>query len=144
MTHAPRITDESVLARWMGMELTAINRGVVKERKSLAVLLDETTPQSITKMGEPFVFRKEALAEIAERIPRNLHRNLRLPILFYCSADIQGSCSCPDAAAFEVLRILGEISPMRTMEKGKFWVSRAIVYDIARKYPTIIQIVMAP
>ena len=144
MTHAPRITDESVLSRWLGMEITAINRGVVKERKSLSVLLGETAPQSITKMGGPYVFRKGVLAKIAEKIPNNLHKNLMLPIFFYCSADVPDSCSCPDAVAFEVFRILGEISSMRTMEKGKFWVSRAIVYDIARKYPTVIQIVMAP
>jgi hypothetical protein len=31
---------------------------------------------------------------------------------------------------------------MQTMEEGKFWISRAIAYAIARKYPTMIQLVM--
>ena len=33
MTHPPRITDESVLARWMSMEIGKINEGVVQDRK---------------------------------------------------------------------------------------------------------------
>ena len=44
MTHPPRITDESVLARWMSMEIGKINEGVVRDRKPLSLLLDEENP----------------------------------------------------------------------------------------------------
>ena len=67
---------------------------------------------------------------------------LRLPMLFFMSPDVPDSCWCADAAAFETLMILGEISRLRTMEEGKFWVSRAIAYAIARKYPTVVQLLM--
>jgi hypothetical protein len=58
------------------------------------------------------------------------------------SPDVPDSCWYADPAAFKTLMILDEISRMRTMEEGKFWVSRAIAYAIARKYPTAVQLVM--
>ena len=56
MTHPPRITDESVLVRWMGLEIAKMNEGVVSHRKSLAVLLTEKDPVSVTKKGETYHF----------------------------------------------------------------------------------------
>jgi hypothetical protein len=50
MTHPPRITDESVLARWMSMEIGKINEGVVRDRKILSRLLDEEIPSATIKM----------------------------------------------------------------------------------------------
>jgi len=144
MTYAPRITDESVISRWMGIELKAINRGIAKERKQLSALLDEAEPSSITKTGEPYKFRKEIITGLGEKLPRDMHRRLKLPVLFYCTPDVPGSCWCSDIAAFETLQILGEINPLRTLEGGKFWVSRAIVFAILRKYPTAFQIVLGP
>jgi hypothetical protein len=58
MTPPPMITDESVLTRWMTMEIGKINEGIVKERKSLSVPLAEDTPSSTTKRGEPYYFKK--------------------------------------------------------------------------------------
>ena len=45
MTRRPRITDESVLTRWMGMEITRINDSIVAVRRSLAELLAEELEQ---------------------------------------------------------------------------------------------------
>jgi len=56
MTHPPRITDESVLMRWMSMEIGRINEGVVKDRKSLSILLMEETPCAPTKKGNLYFF----------------------------------------------------------------------------------------
>jgi uncharacterized protein (UPF0216 family) len=48
----PRITDESVLSRWMSLEMGRINQGIVEVRKTLAELLREETPASVTKDGK--------------------------------------------------------------------------------------------
>ncbi len=144
MTHPPRITDESVLSRWMGMEIGKINEGLVRDRKSLAVLLSEQTPSAITKKGDPYLFDKSVIALLGQRLPGELHRRIRLPILFFMSPDVPDSCWCMDPAAFDALVLLGEISSMRLLQDGKFWVSRAIVYAILRKYPTAVQLVMGP
>jgi len=51
MTHRPRITGESVLTRWIGMEIARINDSVVGGRKTLASLLAEENPHGRTKGG---------------------------------------------------------------------------------------------
>lgn len=142
MTHPPRMTDESVLARWIGMEVRKMNEGLVKERKPLAVLLLEDKPSSFTKGGEPYYFDPVVLLLLKRIIPADLQRQLRLPVLFYLSPDTPGSCSCPDEPALLALQLLGEVSELRTMQGGRFFVSRPIVFAIIKKYPTAVQIVM--
>ena len=142
MTHPPRITDESVLTRWMSMEIGRINEGVVRDPKHLSRLLNEETPCATTKKGEPYFFDRNVIAALGERLPDELHARPRLPILFFISPDVPDSCWCADRAAFETFLILGEISRLRTMQEGKFWLSRAIVYAIMRKYPATVQLVM--
>jgi hypothetical protein len=142
MTHPPRITDESVLARWIGIEIAKMNKGLVNVRKPLAVLLGEDNPSAVTKNGEPYWFDKAVIAMLGGSLPSALHRTLKLPILFYSSPDTPGSCSCPDAPALAALQLLGEVSTLRTMQGNRFWVSRPIVYAIVQKYPTVVQIVM--
>lgn len=142
MTHAPRITDESVLQRWIGIEVAKMNQGIVRERKRLSVLLAEETPQSVTKGGGPYSFDRSVLAALAAGLPEELHRQLRLPVFFYASPDTPDSCSCPDASALEAFQRLGEVSTLRTMQGDRFWVSRPIAYAILKKYPTAVQIVM--
>lgn len=142
MTHPPRITDEFVLARWMSMEFGKINEGVVRDRKTLSRLLDEEILCATTKNAEPYFFDRTVIDALGKGLPRELHTRLRHPMLFFMSPEVPDCCWCADAAAFEALIILGEISRLRTMEDGKFWVSRAIAYAIARKYPTAVQMVM--
>jgi len=142
MTHPPRITDESVITRWMSLEIGKINEGVVLDRKTLSRLLDEEIPRTTTKSGEQYFFDRNVLSVLGKGLPGEIHPRLRLPVLFFMSADVPDSCWCTDATAFEALIILGEISRLRTMEGGKFWISRAIAYAIARKYPTAFQLVM--
>lgn len=119
-----------------------MNEGLVKERKPLAVLLAENDPVSITKKGDIFHFDKSVIATLGKALPENLQRTLRLPILFFASADIPDSCMCPDETALTALQLLGEVSTMRTSGGGRFWVSRPIACTIMKKYPTAVQIVM--
>jgi hypothetical protein len=142
MTYPPRITDESVLVRWMGLEITKMNEGVVSQRKSLAVLLTEKDPVSVTKKGDAYHFAPSVIATLGKALPEDLQRQLRLPVLFYSSPDVPDSCMCPDETALATLQLLGEVSTLRTFEGGRFWVARPIAYAIMKKYPTVVQIVM--
>jgi uncharacterized protein (UPF0216 family) len=126
------------------MEVGKMNEGTVKERKSLTVLLGEEAPRATTKKGEPYYFQKEVIAALGTKLPHEIHGRLKLPILFFLSPDVPDSCSCADEAAFDALRFIGEISEMRTMQQGRFWVSRAIAYAIMHTYPTAVQLVMLP
>jgi uncharacterized protein (UPF0216 family) len=142
MTHPQRITDESVLTRWIGIEIAKMNEGLVKERKTLSSLLSEDTPASLTRKGEPYYFDKAVVGSLGRIVPEDLRKRLKLPILFYSSPDTPDSCSCPDATALAVLQLLGEVSALRTMQGDRFWVSRPIAYAIVNKYPTAVQIVV--
>jgi uncharacterized protein (UPF0216 family) len=142
MTHAPRITDESVLARWMGIEIAKMNEGVVTQRRSLDALLAEKDPVSITKKGDTCHFDPSVIATLGKALPEELQRQLRLPVMFYSSPDVPDSCRFPDETALAALQVLGEVSTLRTFEGGRFWVSRPIAYAIMKKYPTAVQIVM--
>jgi uncharacterized protein (UPF0216 family) len=116
----------------------------VKDRKSLSVLLGEEVPAVTTKKGEPYYFQKEIVTNLGKKLPRELYARLKLPILFVMSPDVPDSCLCSDETAFRALQLLGEISGMRSLQDGCFWVSRVIAYAILRKYPTAVQLVMGP
>jgi len=142
MSYPPRITDESVLTRWMGIEVAKMNEGLVQQRERLSVLLTEKEPVSVTKKGDTYHFDPAVIRALGSALPEDLQRKMRLPVLFYMSPDTPGSCSCPDEAALAALQILGEVSTLRTFTGDRFWVSRPIDYAIKKKYPTAFQVVM--
>jgi hypothetical protein len=142
MDRPPRIADESVLSRWMSFELGRIHQGIVEVRKTLAELLREDIPASVTKEGKEYRFRRGVLLQMGERLPGPVHRRLRLPLLFHFDPDVKDSCLLTDPAAVEALKVLGEIGSLRQLRDGKLWVGRAIVYSLIRKYPTVVQMVM--
>jgi hypothetical protein len=143
MTYPPRITDESVLNRWMGLEIARMNEGLVTVRKPLSVLLREERPSAVSRNGEPYYFEKTVIVSLGRSLPEDLHRQLKLPVLFYSSPNVPDSCSCADAPALAAIQLLGEVSTLRTMQGDRFWVSRPIAYAIMKKYPTAVQIVMS-
>ncbi|MDW7732624.1 MAG: DUF61 family protein [Methanolobus sp.] len=138
-----RPASDDVLMRWMRLEVSKINEGIVTERKSLAQLLIQERPASKTKSGEEHLFDKETLTFLHDKLPRELHYKLKLPILFFYSMNVPDSCYLKDASALEALQVLGDLSKMRRMQQGKLWVGKSIAYGIMKKYPTVVQIVMA-
>lgn len=134
--------DDSVLMRWMRTEINKINEGIVSDRKSLAQLLLEDKPTAKTKTGKDHFFDTVTLRNLSEKLPKNLHDKLKLPILFFFDNQVPDSCYLNDARALEALQTLGEISRLRTIQQGKLWVGKSIAYSIMKKYPTAVQIVM--
>ncbi|MDD1664551.1 MAG: DUF61 family protein [Methanomicrobiales archaeon] len=143
MTRRPRITEESVLTRWMGMEIARINDSVVAGRKTLALLLAEKNPKAKTKGGGEYHFSRETLAILGERLDEETRKALKIPIIFFFNVDVRDSCYLTDETAVEALQALGDLGEGRRLTDGRLWVARAIAYAIARKYPTAIQFAMA-
>jgi len=143
MTHRPRITEESVLTRWMGLEIARINESVVAGRKTLASLLSEENPKARTKGGGEYHFSRESLAFLGERLDDGTRKTLKLPIIFFFDVDVRDSCYLTDETAVRALQALNDLGEGRRVTKGRLWVARAIAYAIARKYPTAIQFAMA-
>ena len=119
MNHRPRITEESVFTRWMGLEIAKINDGIVVERKLLAALLAEESPRARTKGGGECHFDATVLAGLGERLPAELRASLKLPILFVFDMDVPGSCYLTDETAVRVLQALGELGERRGLSGGK-------------------------
>jgi uncharacterized protein (UPF0216 family) len=142
MTPRPDLSDESVLKKWMAIEMGRINDGVVAERRKLSDLLQEKNPAAITRKGKEFAFDRTTLYELEQRLPEKLRNRLFLPVIFYFDSQVADSCFLTDKTALEAFQILGEMSDMRVMTEGRLWVGRAIVYTLMRKYPTMIQIMM--
>jgi uncharacterized protein (UPF0216 family) len=142
MTYSPTVSDESVLKKWMALEMGKINDGVVAERKRLSDLLRTSRPLSITRGEKEYLFDSTIIRLLGEKLPENLHSRLKLPIIFYFDSGVADSCLLTDEAAFEVLQVLGELSRQREFIGGRLWIGRAIVFALLRKYPTIIQIMM--
>jgi uncharacterized protein (UPF0216 family) len=142
MTHRPRITEESVLTRWMGKEIARINDGVVRAPRSLAGLLAKEDPRAVTRGGGEYPFSRETLATLADRLPGVIRGALKLPILFFFGVDVRDSYYLTDTTAVEALQALGDLGEGGRLSGGRLWVARAIAFAIARKYPTAVQFAM--
>lgn len=136
------ISDDSILVRWMRVEIGKINDGLVSQRRTLAELLSEDRPVSRTKAGQEHVYDREILEELGEKLPSDMQRKLKMPILFISDNKVPDSCYLNDPLTLEALQILGELSKMRRMQQGKLWVGRSIAYAIMKKYPSVVQIAM--
>jgi uncharacterized protein (UPF0216 family) len=135
-------SDESVLKKWMAIEMGRMNDAVVSERRRLSDLLLEKNPSALTRKGKDFSFDCSMLQQLDQRLPEELRRRLLLPVIFYFDSRLADSCFMTDETAMKVFQTLGELSALRTMTNGKLWIGRAIVFAMIRKYPTMIQIMM--
>jgi uncharacterized protein (UPF0216 family) len=142
MTHRPGITEESVLTRWMGMEIARINDSIVAGRRSLADLLSGEDPKAVTRGGGEYHFSRETLATLGSQLPEEIRGAIRLPILFFFDMDVRDSCYLRDETAVQALQDFGDLGGGRKVTEGRLWVARAIAYAIARKYPTAVQFAM--
>jgi uncharacterized protein (UPF0216 family) len=143
MTPRPRITEETVFTRWMGIEIARINESVVAGQKTLALLLPEGSPTARTMGGGEYHFNRETLATLGERLDEETRKALKLPIIFFFNVDVRDSCYLTDEVAVQALQASGDLGEGRRLTKGRLWVARAIAYTIAQKYPTVIQFAMA-
>jgi uncharacterized protein (UPF0216 family) len=143
MSRRPRITEESVLTRWMGMEARRINDSVVAERRSLASLASEEHPLAVTRGGSEHPFDREALSALAAGLPEGIRNELAIPILFFVDVEVGDSCYLTDETAVKALQAHEDLGEGRRLTGGRLWVARAIAFSIARKYPTVVQFVLA-
>jgi len=136
------LPDESVLRRWLQLEIGRINEGMVTERKRLSVLRSEESPRTVTRRGDVYRFDPGVIRSLADALPREIHACLRLPIQFRQRIDVPDSWYLDDEVAVRALQIVGDLSPMRRMHDSRLWVSRPIAASILRKYPTAVQVVV--
>jgi uncharacterized protein (UPF0216 family) len=136
----PPLSGESVLLRWIGLELGRMNSGIVSGRKTLAVLASEESPSAVTRSGGTYHFDPGTIRILAASLPEEIRRQLRLPIVFFFDSRVPDSCYLADETALAAFLSLGDLSSLRSFHEGRVWVGRAIVYELVRKYPAAVQV----
>lgn len=134
--------DESVLRRWMSLEMGRINSGAVTARVPLYRLLEVERPVAVTRGGLEHLFDREVLRTMQRSLPVHLHSSLRLPVTFYFDMEVSNSCLLVDEWALRAFQEMGDLSRERGMVDGRVWVGRALVFALMRKYPTAVQLMM--
>ncbi|UCH88642.1 MAG: DUF61 family protein [Thermoplasmata archaeon] len=128
--------------KWINLEYRKLNQNLVARPPFLSDLLKMDRPAAQTRGGEEYVFDLRALKELAKRIPDHYHSNLRLPIFFYSSVNVADSCYLADETAVEVLKHTNDLNQLYRFREGKLWISKPLAFELANKYPTLIQFVM--
>jgi uncharacterized protein (UPF0216 family) len=131
---------ESAMKKWFKFEMTRINSGIVTKKKALKELVKEKAPQTVAKDGSVYYFNKDALMRLEKELPEKLH-NIRLPISFYTSLDVKGSVYVAEKASLSALKHLGEVPKDAELVDGRYWMSKALVTDMMKRLPTIVQFV---
>jgi uncharacterized protein (UPF0216 family) len=78
----PEISDESVLRKWMAIEMGRINDGVVVERPRLSALIKSDRPGAVTRGGKEYRFDAATLRLLDQKLPPGLKEALKVPIIF--------------------------------------------------------------
>jgi hypothetical protein len=98
--------NPSLSAGWV-FQIAKMNEGVVSKRKTLAALLSEKDPVSVTKKGEIYHFDPTVIATLGKALQEDLQRRFWLPVLFYSSPDVpdctQATDSIPDECTKHIL-----------------------------------------
>jgi uncharacterized protein (UPF0216 family) len=136
------LKTDSALEKWLAMEFQNINRNTVKTQASMATLIKMETPTLTTKSGEEYIFDNPTLDNFAKAVPKLYHNRLKLPIYVYKDLRVKDSCFIIDDVAAKVLHLTKDLDSLYEFKDGKLWMSRPIVHDIAKKYPTLFQFIV--
>ena len=131
---------ESAMKKWFKFEMARINSGIVTKKKALKELVKEDCPQTVAKDGSIYYFNKDALLRLEKDLPEKLH-TIKLPISFYISLDVRGSAYVGDNSSLMVLKHLGEAPDDAKLIEGRYWMSKILVTDMMKRFPTIIQFI---
>jgi uncharacterized protein (UPF0216 family) len=93
-------------------EIDSINDHMPVTRHTVNELLQSDSPQYLTRGGEISILKKDEIAEIAEEVPSQFHKDVRLPIVILRRMDYGPgiySVAGEKAELFLLHRILGYV-----------------------------------
>jgi len=136
--------DYSFLKKYLLYEVQKVNQSVVKKRILLAKLLEMENPYTETVSHEIFYFDKKVLEILREKISDEVKQKVRLPINFYFSTKVRECYYLTEYYAYKLLCELKEMDEDRKFVEGKLWFYTYLGNRIARKYPTLTQVIIMP
>ncbi len=123
--------------RLLSRQLQAMNRHLAKEKRSLSELLKEEKPRVMLRDGMPHYFKKKELELLAELLPREKHKILRLPIYIELSSSRFGKGTARVCGVAEV-QVISKLLERKT-EGDEMFIYRPEIRVVRKKLPTTTQ-----
>lgn len=121
--------------KFLKKQIKNLNRHLPKGRASLADLLEEKKPKIESKDGSIHRFKKGELELLSEILPKDQHRNLKLPIIIRISPQLgRGTAKISGKLEKKVLRKI-----LNRKGEGELLIHRPEIREIRKKLPTTTQ-----
>ncbi|TMI40010.1 DUF61 family protein [Candidatus Bathyarchaeota archaeon] len=128
-------------------EVRRLNQHLPKQRRTLAELLKEETPQVSSIDGKSIVMRKEELEKLASLVSKDALEKVRLPIVFIRRSELgRGAFTVlgDNPEAYTVARALGsftgDFEEYRRQSTPELVVYKPEVSELTRTYHSLIVI----
>ncbi len=119
-------------------QIQNLNRHLPKGRATLADLLDRDKPQIENRDGSTHRFKRKELEFLADLIPKEEYRRLRLPIIIRVSPELgRGAAKITGKIEKEIFKKILEKD--EELDEGELLVYRPEVRKIRQKLPTTTQ-----
>lgn len=120
-------------------QIQDLNKHLPKKRATLASLLEQEKPRITSKDGSTHRFKKSELEYIAEILPEELHKRLRLPIIIRISPGL-GRGAARISGKTERIVVKEILGKEKSGEEGEeLVIYRPEVRVIRKKLPTTTQ-----
>ena len=124
--------EDGVLKNLLKTELSSINRGIIKKRRSLAELLKE-----------PVFEEGDATIELDKNVLEGVARKLTLPsseVLFPVTIYLPSGTSEGYITGEREAKTADELGAGGILRGGKYWVQKYRAKSLSHKYPGLFQI----
>jgi len=124
--------EDGVLKNLLKTELSSINRGIIKKRRSLAELLKE-----------PVFEEGDATIELDKNVLEGVARKLTSPsseVLFPVTIYLPSGTSEGYITGEREAKTADELGAGGILRGGKYWVQKYRAKSLSRKYPGLFQI----
>ena len=132
--------NEKVMERWMALELADLGRSMVVKRQTVSTLLMMDEPKVINRAGEEHIIDWSVLRRIGDILREGEMERLMIPITFHSDLEVEQSLFLDDELAVDTLKRLDVLNPLYEFRKGRLWISHALVVEMKKGLPTVIQI----
>ncbi|MHA1238512.1 MAG: DUF61 family protein [Candidatus Odinarchaeia archaeon] len=117
-------------------EIKTINAHLPKIRKPLSELINESEPAVPTQDGNNFFINKDELVELANLLPKRMHKYVRLPIILIRRVNLGPGVFTVGGSKWdaEAIRIILDLENSKTFP---LYLYRPQVYQLRKKFRTL-------
>jgi len=124
----------------MALELAGLGSSMVVKRQTVSKLLGMDEPKVINRAKEAHIIDGSVLRRIGDVLSEGEMERLRIPITFHSDLEVEQSLFLDDELAVDTLKRLDVLNPLYEFRNGRLWISHALVLELKKRLPTVIQI----